>query len=96
MEPIEVGNNNKVIFSHAKSAGGELKLVTIGTGRAVLNTTVGVNKFMHNGVKMVAGTYTAISHSTIFEGTGSLVVSIVTSVAAELEKQRHLFLLLLK
>ncbi|WP_187263346.1 pectinesterase family protein [Pontibacter beigongshangensis] len=84
---IEVGANNKVLFSHEKSAGDELKLVTSGTGKAVLNTRVSVIKFIHNGVEMPAGIYTAASHPALFEGPGALEVATIVSVAAELEKQ---------
>ncbi|WP_164891110.1 pectinesterase family protein [Botryobacter ruber] len=84
---IDVGLNNKVLFSHEKSAGDVLRLNTSGSGKAVLNTNVQVNSFTLNGTEMAAGTYTATTHPAIFEGTGSLIVGGVTSIKKDIDNK---------
>jgi pectin methylesterase-like acyl-CoA thioesterase len=85
---ILVGANNVLVFSHEKSAGNNLDLTVSGTGKVVLKTGVQVRTFTLNGTAMADGTYSAVTHPAILEGTGSIVVSsTVTASKEELQKK---------
>nr|WP_288834383.1 pectinesterase family protein [uncultured Flavobacterium sp.] len=71
---INVDKNNKVIFSHERAAGSELKLNLAGSGKAVLNTTVKLQKMTVNGVSFGNGTYDKTTHPDFFTGIGKIEI----------------------
>lgn len=72
---INVEQNNYVIFSHERAAGSELKLNLAGNGRAVLNTTVKVQKMTINGVTFSNGTYDKTTNPEFFTGSGRIEIN---------------------
>lgn len=73
---INVDQNNSVIFSHERAAGSELKLNLAGNGKAVLNTTVKVQKLTINGVTFSNGTYDKITNPEFFTGNGKIEINV--------------------
>jgi autotransporter-associated beta strand protein len=73
---INVDQNNYVIFSHERAAGSELKLNLAGNGKAVLNTTVKVQKMTINGVTFGNGTYDKTTNPEFFTGSGKIEINI--------------------
>ncbi len=71
---INVGLNNRVIFSHEKAAGDSLVLTLSDNAKAMLNVDVLVDKLVLNGVPVDTGTYSASSHPQLFSGTGKIIV----------------------
>lgn len=72
---INVDLNNYVIFSHERAAGSELKLNLGGNGKAVLNTTVKVQKLTVNGVTFGNGTYGKTTNPEFFTGNGRIEIN---------------------
>ncbi len=71
---INVDHDNSVIFSHERAAGSELKLNLAGNAKAVLNTTLNVQKLTINGTVFSNGTYDKTSHPAFFTGAGKIEV----------------------
>lgn len=71
---IIAGLDNKVIFSHSKSAGDSLVLTLNDNAKAVLDVDVYVKKFILNGTAEENGEYSITTHPDLFEGTGKIVV----------------------
>jgi autotransporter-associated beta strand protein len=71
---ISVGLANRVIFSHSKAAGDTLTLNLTESAKAVLNTSLQVNKYMLNGSAVAAGEYTSTSNPELYEGLGKIIV----------------------
>lgn len=71
---INVGLQNKVIFSHSKAAGDSLVLTLSESAKVLLNTNVVVKKYVLNGNPVEAGEYSVTTHPDIYEGIGKIIV----------------------
>ncbi|NDW08704.1 pectinesterase family protein [Dysgonomonas sp. 520] len=78
---IDVSNGNKVAFSHAKSASSDNVLKLASGTKAIMNTNVEVGKLVLNGIEYTSGTFNATTHPEYFEGTGTLTVSVLSSIS---------------
>lgn len=72
---INLAQNNKAIFNHAKCAGDELNINIVGSASAVLNVAVTVKKFTLNGTQLADGIYNATTNPGLLTGTGSITVN---------------------
>lgn len=77
---ITIGNKNRVVFSHASSASPNSQLVLATGAKAKLDASVTVGKLTLAGIEHTQGTFTAASHPSFFEGTGTLTVGLANAV----------------
>jgi autotransporter-associated beta strand protein len=71
---INVGVENRVIFSHSKAAGDSLVLNLSESAKAILNANVVVKKYVLNGASIEKGEYSAITNPEWYEGEGKIIV----------------------
>ena len=71
---IQIGLENKVVFSHKKAAGDTLELTLSESAKAVLNSNLEVKHYILNGSPVDTGKYSATTNPELYEGTGILTV----------------------
>lgn len=71
---ISVGLKNRVIFSHSKAAGDTLVLNLNESAKAVLNTSLQLDKYILNGTSVAKGEYTSTTNPELYEGLGKISV----------------------
>jgi autotransporter-associated beta strand protein len=79
---ITIGSGNKVYFSHAQASSTKTSLAMVTGATAVMNTNATVGKLILDGVEYTSGSFTATSHPTFFQGTGTLTVSVANELAS--------------
>lgn len=95
---IEVGSNNRVILSHERCAGDELRVNLYLAGRIQLDTLIRVAQAFINGLGLPAGIYDQATHPQYFTGDGDLMVDVGTAVEEVAEPvkiyvaDRHLYI----
>lgn len=88
---ITIGSGNKVYFNHAQSSGVQTSLSLVNGAVAVLNTNATVGKLILDGVEFISGTFSASTHPTFFQGTGTLTVSVTNGIASTKEQNTIYF-----
>ena len=72
---INVAQDNYVIFSHERAAGANLNLNITGSGKAVLNTILNVQKLVLNGVEYTSGSFDKTTNPEFFDGNGKIEIT---------------------